>query len=93
VLDDDSYYEYWIYQGKAGERLTIRMRAEFDTFVGIGQLDRGEFAEMDSNDDGPDGTDSELIVTLPADGAYAIRATSVEPGKMGAYELSVARSK
>jgi hypothetical protein len=94
VLDDDTYYEYWIYQGKAGERITIRMKAEFDTFLGIGKLDRAEFTELDSNDDGPDGsTDSELSVTLPADGTYAIRATSVDPGKMGDYELSVARAR
>ncbi len=94
VLDDDSYYEYWIYQGRAGDRLTIHMTADFDTFVGIGRLERGEFEELDSNDDGPDGTtDSELVVTLPADGPYAIRATTIDPGDIGDYTLGVIRAR
>ena len=70
------------------------MTADFDTFVGIGRLERGEFEELDSNDDGPDGTtDSELVVTLPADGPYAIRATTIDPGDIGDYTLGVTRAR
>lgn len=94
VLDDDSHYEYWIYQGRAGERLRIRMRSgDFDTFLAIGRLNRGTFQEIASNDDGPDGTDSELEVTLAQNGAYAIRASTLGAGLAGEYSLIVTRSR
>jgi hypothetical protein len=94
ALDDDSYYEYWIYSARAGERLTIRMASEdFDTIVGFGRLVGGSFEEIESNDDGPDGTNSELDVEVPRDGDYAIRAGVLGAAVVGAYSVSVTRAR
>ena len=90
VVEGDTSYDYWVHQGRGGERLTIRLESDdFDTFLEFGRLDGDAFMEMDSNDDGSDGTNSELMVSLPADGTYAIRARSLNQGEIGEYVLRV----
>jgi hypothetical protein len=94
ALDDDSYYEYWIYPASAGDRLKIRMASEdFDTMVAFGRIVNGAFEEMSANDDGPDGTNSELDVSVPRAGEYAVRASSLGAALFGAYTLTVTRSR
>jgi hypothetical protein len=94
ALDDDSYYEYWIFSARAGERLTIRMASEdFDTIVSFGRLVNRSFDEIEANDDGPDGTNSELDVAVTRDGDYAIRAGVFGAGVVGTYSLSVTRAR
>lgn len=92
---DGSYYELWSYQGHAGERLTIRMESEdFDTYVAIGRMEEcGEFEEIATMDDGGEGTNSLLEVTLPEDGEYVIRANSFRADETGAYTLVVESSR
>jgi hypothetical protein len=88
-LDDGSVYDYWSYRGRAGESLTVNMSSDaFDTVVAVGRMVNGAFEEVGNNDDGPDGTNSLLQVTLPADGEYLIRATSLGTGS-GAYRIRV----
>jgi hypothetical protein len=88
--DDNSYYDYWTYQGRAGERLRITMSSDaFDTFVSIGTADGSHYNELASNDDGPDGTNSLLEFTLPNDGVYTIRAKALSGDSTGEYRLKV----
>jgi hypothetical protein len=90
--EDDSFYDLYSYRGRAGETLVITMQSEdFDTYLSIGTLDGGEFQLIDSNDDGDAGTDSELVITLPDDGDYLIRANSLMGDETGDYTLRVAR--
>ena len=90
--DDDSYYDLYVYRGRAGEAVTISLSSEdFDTYLVVGRLLDGEIEEMESNDDGPAGTDSFLRITLPEDGEYVIRANSLTGGETGAYTLRVTR--
>ncbi|HYJ80613.1 MAG TPA: PPC domain-containing protein [Longimicrobiaceae bacterium] len=93
TMDDESYYDYWSFTGRAGDRLRIAMRSEeFDTFLALGQLAGGTFTEIASNDDaGDDGTNSIVDITLPTDGTYVIRANSFSGGSTGAYRLRVER--
>ena len=94
VLDDESYHEYWMYQGRAGEQLVIRMASEdFDTSLAIGRMAKTGFEEISSNDDGPDGTDSEIEITLPANATYAIRANTLGAGLVGDYTVIVTRAR
>ena len=92
--DDESFYDGWSYSGAAGETITIRMQSgDFDTYLAFGRLgEDGGWVEMQTNDDGPDGTDSELTVTLPEAGAYVIRANAFAEGQTGRYTLSVTRN-
>jgi hypothetical protein len=87
---DDSYYDAYAYQGRAGERLTIIMKsAAFDTYLVIGRMVNGEFEQIDSDDDGAGGTDSKLEITLDEPGTYVIRANSLTSEATGAYTLSI----
>lgn len=90
---DDSYYETWTYQGRVGERLRISMESdEFDTYLAIGRMVGGEWEEIASMDDGGEGTNSLLEVTLEQDGEYVIRANSYTAEETGEYTLRVESS-
>ena len=66
---------------------------DFDTIVAFGRLVGGRFDEIDANDDGPDGTNSELDVAVTRDGDYAIRAGVFGAGVVGDYSISVTRAR
>jgi hypothetical protein len=92
VRDDGSYYDLYTYQGNVGERIVITMRSSaFDTFLSFGPLEAGEVSVEQSNDDGADGTNSRLEVTLSRTGLFGIMANSLGAGETGPYTLSVER--
>jgi opacity protein-like surface antigen len=93
AMDDESFYDYWTFQGRAGEKIRITMKSEdFDTFLAFGRLNGAEFTEIASNDDGgDDGTNSQVEVTLPENGTYVIRTNSLSGGNTGAYTVRVDR--
>jgi len=92
--EDGTLYDLWSYRGAAGEALTISLSSEaFDTSLAIGQMVNGSFQELSSNDDGPDGTNSRVEVTLPAAGEYLIRAAALGAGETGAYQLRVTTAR
>jgi hypothetical protein len=95
VLDtDNSFFDLWTYQGRAGEQVRISMESDdFDTYVAIGRMEGGEFVEIATMDDGGEGTNSLLEVTLPEDGEYVIRANSFSAAETGAYTLRVDTSR
>ncbi len=91
---DNSYYETWTYQGHAGEQLRISMESdEFDTYLAIGRMVGGEWEEIATMDDGGEGTNSLLEVTLDEDGEYVIRANSYSAEETGEYTLRVESSR
>jgi hypothetical protein len=90
---DNSYYDYWTYTGRAGDRLKITMTSDaFDTFVSIGTVDGSSYNELAGNDDGTEansGTNSLLEFTLPNDGTFVIRAKALAGESEGEYKLKV----
>ncbi|HEU0054541.1 MAG TPA: trypsin-like peptidase domain-containing protein [Longimicrobium sp.] len=85
--DDNTYADGYSYTGRAGERLTITMRATgFDAWL---VLDDPNSELRESDDDGAGGTDSRITVTLPHDGTYVIVANAVSRGSVGPYTLQV----
>lgn len=80
--------QVWGMAGIAGQRVVIDLTAEdFDAFLylaGPGLL------EPLSDDDGGDGLDSRLTVTLPESGTYRVIVSSLSDGS-GPFSLSVAR--
>jgi len=87
---DQSYFDDYVYHGRAGERLVITLRSSaFDSYLSYGTLTAGRFANLSSDDDSAGGSDSRLEVTLPADGDYVIRANSLAANATGAYTLQV----
>ncbi len=91
VLGDNSHYELFAYQGRAGEQVLVTLRSvDFDAYLAVGRLAGGTFQSSESDDDGAGGTDSQLLATLGADGVLAIRANSLGAGQTGAFTLNVA---
>ncbi|HYW13595.1 MAG TPA: pre-peptidase C-terminal domain-containing protein [Longimicrobium sp.] len=90
--EDESFYDLYVYRGRAGEAVTISLSSEaFDAFLTVGQLVNGAFQVLDANDDGPAGTDSFLRMTLPEDGEYLVRANTLGAGETGAYTIRLTR--
>ena len=88
--DDDSYYQMWSFQGRAGQPLTIDLRSNnFDAYLAWGTLRDGRFSQIASDDDGGGNTDARLVVTPTADGVYAIRVNTLSAGETGAYTLTL----
>jgi len=88
VLMDGRRGQVWGMNGIAGQRLQIDLMAEdFDAYL---YLAGPGFVEPLSDDDGGDGLDSRLTVTLPESGTYRVIVSSLSDGT-GAFTLSVAR--
>ena len=65
--NDDTYADGFDYNGRAGEVITVTMRSsDFDAWLVI---DDPNGPMHEHNDDGAGGTDAQLTVTLPHDGA------------------------
>lgn len=89
-LNDNSYADYYVFSGRAGDQVTATMRSRvFDTYMVVGRWDNGRFTSIQSNDDGGGGTDSRVALTLPETGTYAIRANTLSAGKTGTYTVSL----
>ncbi|MEC4807018.1 MAG: tetratricopeptide repeat protein, partial [Jaaginema sp. PMC 1080.18] len=88
VLEDDgSYYETHTFEGQEGETLTITLSSEdFDTYLLLVAPTAETIAQ---NDDSTDGTNSQIVVTLPATGTYTVIANSYEAGATGNYSLEI----
>src|SRR5947209_5125773 len=87
LRNDDTYMNGYIYNGVAGEKITITLRsADFDSWLVVDQPD-GRFRQWD--DDSGGGRDARLTATLPATGRYVIAANSVAKRSTGRYTLRV----
>ncbi|HSU17842.1 trypsin-like peptidase domain-containing protein [Longimicrobium sp.] len=86
LLNDNTYVHPYVYQGRAGERITVTLRSNsFDSWLVV----RGPGGFDQHNDDGAGGNDSQLTVTLPRSGPYLIAANTVGQRDTGPYTLSV----
>jgi len=86
-LQTGEYYQPFIYNGTAGERITIRLdSSDFDTYLML----RGAGGVQIDNDDRAQGDlNSEIVTTLPETGAYRVIVTSYAPGEVGNYILAL----
>ncbi len=92
TLSDNSPFEAWYIEGRAGDRITITMRSsDFDAYVHIGR--QGDRAVLGNDDDSGGSTDAQLSVTLPATGTYVIIANTFAAGASGSYRLEVSAAR
>ncbi|HEU0013758.1 MAG TPA: PPC domain-containing protein [Longimicrobium sp.] len=92
--EEGGWVDYYTFRGNAGDIMTVRVSSDdFDTVVGVGRLEDGEFEELESNDDDDqgDGTHSRLVFQLDSAGTYAfrVRAYSQEEDDGGAYTIAL----
>lgn len=87
LRSDGTYADGYLYNGQAGEQLTVTLRSDqFDTWVVV---DDPNSSFRETNDDGDGGTNSRLTVTLPRTATYIIVANSLTKGATGSYSLTV----
>jgi hypothetical protein len=93
LAGDDRAVHEWTVEGRAGDRLRIRMRSDdFDTYLAFGREVGEDYEELAANDDAPDdGLNSLIEITLPADGTYLILASPLSGSGTGRYTLEVMR--
>ncbi|HEY1225024.1 MAG TPA: pre-peptidase C-terminal domain-containing protein [Brevundimonas sp.] len=92
TLTSGEFMNVYTFSGRAGQQVDLRLRSSaFDPYLFINGPN--DFAVANDDDaSGADGTNSRLIVTLPADGEYRVYATSYQAGEAGAYSLSAAQA-
>ena len=88
-LNSGEFVDNYTFTGRRGENVRIDLTSNaFDTYL----LVTPPSGDQIDNDDGPNGTNSQVDFTLPVDGTYRIGVTSFASGETGPYQLSVARS-
>jgi hypothetical protein len=89
VMQDKSYYDYWVFEGRGGQRVTITMRSDsFDAFLILRRGAPGRGAVIAEDDDGGGGSHAQIVATLPDSGTYTVVANSYAPAT-GPYTLVV----
>lgn len=87
VSDRGGFSDNYVVAGTSGTTIEIQLQSDvFDTYLYLRDADGVDIAD---DDDGGNGTNSRLHVTLPADGAYTIIVTSYSAGAIGSYTLEV----
>lgn len=91
--DDGTPYQLYVYEGRPGERVRVRMDSDaFDAFLAVGTVAApGCSDDCRMDDDGGDGLNASLMYVVPASGRLQIRANSITPDDRGSFSLSVSR--
>jgi hypothetical protein len=84
---DGQGIEFYTVTGRAGQQLRMRLSsADFDTYLRVSGPGGYLLAEDDTTGDG---TNSQLTITLPADGTYHVGVSSYGEGSSGDYTLTI----
>ena len=86
TLEDNRYYNSHTFEGKAGQQITIELTSnEFDPELILIDPEGNRIAK-DNN--GGEGKNARITVTLPTTGTYVIWANSYNKQETGSYTLS-----
>lgn len=92
VRSDETPFQGYVFDGRRGETVQIDMEAAgFDAFLTVGSA--GTDSILGNDDDGGDGTNARLTVTLPQDGRYVVMANSVGKDARGAFTLRLSAGR
>jgi hypothetical protein len=93
VLDNygsDVFYDLYSIDGRAGQHLVITLDSDdFDAFLEFGPIIGNVVNVTHSDDDGGEGMNSRLRVTIPADGRYGVNARPLSADVFGSYTITV----
>ncbi|MBD2004190.1 MULTISPECIES: trypsin-like peptidase domain-containing protein [Cyanophyceae] len=82
---DNSFFDLYIFQGRAGARIRIDMISQqLDSYLILLDPNGNELAQ---DDDGGGNGNATIMATLPANGTYLVIANSSGGGEAGAYRL------
>ncbi|HEV2080818.1 MAG TPA: PPC domain-containing protein [Brevundimonas sp.] len=90
VNADGAVVDVYRFTGTAGQRAQIDVTSSaFDAYVELRAESDPSQVLAEDDDGGPEGTDSRLLHTLPADGEYRVEVRAFAPGGVGAYTVSL----
>ncbi|MFM7470557.1 MAG: trypsin-like peptidase domain-containing protein [Nodosilinea sp.] len=88
VLPDGSYYNPYVFEGRAGQTVTIDMVSnQIDPFLVLISPDHEDVFVQD--DDSGGDYNARISFELPYTGTYIILANAVAKGEMGRYQIRV----
>jgi hypothetical protein len=88
TFSDGSFIDVYSVYLRAGQQVTITQRSTaFDAYLILANA--AGTAAVAEDDDSAGGTDSRIVYTAPAAGAFQIFANTFAPGMSGAYTLTV----
>lgn len=86
VLPDGSFYNPYVFEGRAGQTVTLEMSSQdVDPYLILLAPDHDDFSIQD--DDGGGGLNARISVQLPYTGSYLVLANSLAEGEAGSYQL------
>ena len=86
TLENGSYVEVYPFEGEAGQLLLIDLVSDtFDAYLILVDPE-GDF--LATNDDGGEGVNARLAVSLPTTGTYEIWVNTFGPSEIGPYTLT-----
>jgi hypothetical protein len=87
---DGTFRDEWTFRGRPGETVIVTLRSDdFNPLVQVGRMVNGQWEKLKEEDGTVDTRDAALIIPLPEEGEYRIRASSHRPGETGAYTLTL----
>jgi len=87
---EDGPEDHYVIRGRRGAQATIDVQSDdFDTYVRFGVWRDGELDEDEGDDDGGEGTNSQLVVEFEDDVEYRIVVRAFDGEGTGAYTLRV----
>lgn len=82
--------DHYLIQGRAGQTVTLLAESDdFDTYLSFGELRDGGMADAREDDDGGEGTNSQLVVVLGGAADNRVIVRSFGGDALGAYTLRV----
>lgn len=93
ILPNNSYFHTYVFEGKAGQQITIEMNSQqIDSHLYL-LLPAKERLIAENDDISSKDFNSRLTVTLPENGVYYLLANTFEAGESGSYSLRAAISQ
>lgn len=95
-LSEDSYQrmngpeDHYVIEGRPGEQITVYAESDdFDTYLEFGRWVADVLATTAEDDDGGEGTNSEMVAEFGENGVYHVMVRSFSGEEVGAYTLRV----
>ena len=89
TYDEFRAYDLYSLSGRAGQTVTIIMRADYDAYLDVGVMSPGGFAVLKGDDDSGGGTNAKVEFKFDNSGTVMIRVSPLHGGTVGSYSVSV----
>ncbi len=89
TFDKFRAYDYYQLSGRAGQVVTVVLRAAFDAYLDVGVMSPAGFAVVKSDDDSGGGTNAKVDFKFERAGSILIRVSPLQGGATGPFTMTV----